>query len=48
MFPSARVTEEAESQDYLYAVEQVELKVDEVAKKVARNLTVNIPPDESP
>jgi hypothetical protein len=40
----ARVAEEAESQDYLDAVEEVEPEVDELAEKVARNLIVNIPP----
>jgi hypothetical protein len=41
-----RVVEEAKSEDYLDAIEQVEPEVNELAEKVVGNLTVNIPPPD--
>jgi hypothetical protein len=43
-----KLAEDAESQEYLDAVEQVEPEVDELTGKIAENLNINIPsPDDS-
>jgi hypothetical protein len=34
--------EEDESQEYLDAIERVELEVDEVARKIVENININI------
>jgi hypothetical protein len=38
-----KLAEDAESQEYLDAVEYAELEVDELAGKIAKNLNINIP-----
>ena len=46
--PLAKIAEEAESQEYLDAVEKAEPEVDELAGKVAENLNINISsPDDN-
>jgi uncharacterized protein Yka (UPF0111/DUF47 family) len=46
--PLAKLAEDGESQEYLDAIEQVEPKVDELTRKIAKNLNINIPsPDDS-
>jgi hypothetical protein len=39
--PLSKIAEEAESQDYLDAVEGAEPEVDELARKIAENLNIN-------
>jgi hypothetical protein len=39
----AKLVEDAESQEYLDAVEQAGPEVDELAEKIAENLNINIP-----
>jgi hypothetical protein len=46
--PLAKLVEDAESQEYLDAIEQVEPEVDELARKVTENLNIQIPsPDDN-
>jgi hypothetical protein len=46
--PLAKLEEDAESQKYLDTVEQAEPEVDELSRKIAENLNINIPsPDDS-
>jgi hypothetical protein len=46
--PLAKLAKDAESQEYLDAVEQEEAEVDELVGKIAKNLNINIPsPDDS-
>jgi hypothetical protein len=40
--PLSKIAEEAESQEYLDAVERLEPEVDELAGKIAKNLNINI------
>jgi hypothetical protein len=44
----SKITEEAESQEYLDAIEEVKPEVDELAKKIAENMNINISsPDDN-
>jgi hypothetical protein len=46
--PLVKLAEDGESQEYLDAIEQVQPKVDELAREIAENLNINIPsPDDS-
>jgi hypothetical protein len=38
----SKIAEEAKSQEYLDAVDKVEPKVDDLAKRIAENLSINI------
>jgi hypothetical protein len=40
--PLSKITEEAESQEYLDAVKRVEPELNELAGKIAKNLNINI------
>jgi hypothetical protein len=40
--PLSKIVEEAESQEYLDAVEKVEPEVDDLAGRIAENLSINI------
>jgi hypothetical protein len=40
--PLSKIVEEAKSQEYLDAVEKVEPKVDDLARRIAENLSINI------
>jgi hypothetical protein len=39
----AKLVEDVESEEYLDVVEQAEPEVDELARKIAKNLNINIP-----
>ena len=41
-FPLSKVAEEAESQEYLDAVEKVESKVEDLARKIVDNLDIDV------
>ena len=41
-FPLSKVAEEAESQEYLYAVEKVEPEVEDLASRIADNLNIDV------
>jgi uncharacterized protein Yka (UPF0111/DUF47 family) len=44
----SKIAEEAESQEYLDAVEKVEPEVDDLARRIAENLSINISsPDDN-
>ena len=46
-FPLSKIPEEAESQEYLDAVEKVEPEVEDLARKIVDNLDFDIPsPDD--
>ena len=47
-FPLSKIADEAESQEYLDAVEKVELEVDDLAKRIVDNLNIDISsPDDN-
>jgi len=39
----SKVADEAESQEYLDAVEKLELEVDDLARKIVDNLNIDVP-----
>jgi hypothetical protein len=44
----SKIAEEAESQEYLDAIEKVEPEVDDLAERIAENLSINISsPDDN-
>jgi hypothetical protein len=44
----SKIAEEAKSQEYLDAIEKVEPEVDDLAKRIAENLSINISsPDDN-
>ena len=46
--PLSKIAEEAESQEYLYAVERMKPEVDGLASRVAENLDIDISlPDDN-
>ena len=46
-FPLSKIAEEAESQEYLDAIEKVEPEVEDLARRVVDNLDFDIPsPDD--
>ena len=42
----SKITEEAESQEYLDVVERVEPEVEDLARRIVDNLDINTPPDD--
>ena len=47
-FPLSKVVEEAKSQEYLDAVEKLEPKVDDLARKIVDNLNIDVSsPDDN-
>jgi hypothetical protein len=46
--PLSKIAEEADSQEYLDAIEKVEPEVDDLAERIAENLSINISsPDDN-
>ena len=41
-FPLSKIAEEAESQEYLDAIEKVELEVEDLARRIVDNLNIDI------
>ena len=47
-FPLSKIADEAESQEYLHAVEKVEHEVEDLARRIVDNLNIDISsPDDN-